>query len=128
MLFRTSDVILIAVMLSAAAFTYKNKHDAEAMMDRIGKLETKIQVEKDSIDVLNADWSLLTQPGRLQKLAEAYKSELGLEVTKPQQIVDHAALGGIPYPVDKVGDLIAELGGASRDERTDPTVTGGVRP
>jgi len=124
MLFRTSDVILIAVMLSAAAFTYKTKHDAEAMMERIGKLETKIQLEKDSIDVLKADWSLFTQPGRLQKLAEAYNSELGLEVTKPQQIVNFSALGGIPFPVDKVGDLIAELGGAE----TDPTVTGGVRP
>ncbi|WP_041545417.1 MULTISPECIES: cell division protein FtsL [Chelativorans] len=127
-MFRTSDVVLIAVMLSAAAFTYKTKHDAEAMMDRIGKLETNIQLEKDSIDILKADWSLFTQPGRLQKLAEAYQTELGLQVTQAQQIVDFSALGSIPFPVDKVGDLIAELGVADPAQEIDPTATGGVRP
>ncbi|WEX11344.1 hypothetical protein [Chelativorans sp. AA-79] len=126
-MFRTSDVILIAVMLSAAAFTYKTKHDAEAMMDRIGELETKVQLEKDTIDVLKADWSLLTQPGRMQTLARSYESELGLGILQPQQIVGYDALRSIPFPEDNVGDLIAEIGGLQPDPKTDPTVTGGVR-
>ena len=34
--------------------------------------------EQDTIDLLKADWSLLTQPSRLQKLAEIYQAELKL--------------------------------------------------
>ena len=126
-MFRTSDVILIAVMLSAAAFTYKTKHDAQAMMNQIGQLETQIELEKDRIDVLKADWSLLTQPGRLSKLAEAYEEELGLGHVEPKQIVNHAALRQIPFRGESIETIIAES--VDMQERVlDPTVTGGVRP
>ncbi|MCT8990592.1 hypothetical protein NYR54_09855 [Chelativorans sp. SCAU2101] len=127
-MFRTSDVILIAVMLSAAAFTYKTKHDAQAMMNRIEALETRIQLEKDAIDVLKADWSLLTQPARLEKLAQVYKDELGLDVIKPEQIEEPMALGGIPFRKVTVEELIAGTYALSGEELQDPTVTGGVRP
>lgn len=119
--FRTTDVVLIAVMLSAAAFTYKTKHDAEAMMRRVSELETGIQLEKDAIDVLKADWSLLTQPGRLETLTEIYKDELGLAVLDPRQIAQPQALGAIPLRDDL---LVAEDGQAA----SDPVVTGGVHP
>lgn len=119
--FRTTDVVLIAVMLSAAAFTYKTKHDAEAMMRRVSDLETGIQLEKDAIDVLKADWSLLTQPGRLETLTEIYKDELGLAVLDPRQIAQPQALGAIPLRDDL---LVAEDGQAA----SDPVVTGGVHP
>lgn len=119
--FRTTDVVLIAVMLSAAAFTYKTKHDAEAMMRRVSELETGIQLEKDAINVLKADWSLLTQPGRLETLTEIYKDELGLAVLDPRQIAQPQALGAIPLRDDL---LVAEDGQAA----SDPVVTGGVHP
>ncbi|MCT8996869.1 cell division protein FtsL [Chelativorans intermedius] len=120
-MFRTTDVVLIAVMLSAAAFTYKTKHDAEAMMRRVSELETGIQLEKDAINVLKADWSLLTQPGRLETLTEIYKDELGLAVLDPRQIAQPQALGAIPLRDDL---LVAEDGQAA----SDPVVTGGVHP
>jgi hypothetical protein len=125
-MFRTSDIILITVMLSAAAVTYKTKHDAEAMMGRVRALQTQIQLEKDTIDVLNADWSLFTQPARLQKLVDAYEEELGLQVVQPQQIVDLGVLATIPYPAKSLEELIAESERMFLDG-TDPTVTGGVR-
>lgn len=127
-MFRTSDIILIAVMLSAAAFTYKTKHDAQAMMNRVEELSTQIQLEKDTIDVLKADWSLLTQPGRLQNLVEVYQAELGLQPVEPRQIVDPATLGGLPYRPATVESLIAESARQSADEMRDSLVTGGVRP
>ena len=68
--FRTSDIVLIAVMVSAAAFTYKIKHEAEDQLAAVRKIEAQIRFEEDTIDLLKADWSLLTQPSRLQKLAE----------------------------------------------------------
>lgn len=119
MLFRTRDIAMIAVMLSAAAFTYKTKHDAEAMRNRIHSLESQIQAQKDAMDVLKADWSLLTQPGRMQTLAEAHQKELGLRLMEPQQIISEQRLREIPLrPVE---DVIAEQIGK------DPTITGGVQ-
>ncbi|WP_173932075.1 hypothetical protein [Chelativorans sp. Marseille-P2723] len=123
-MFRTSDIVLIAVMLSAAAFTYKTKHDAQAMMNRVEALATQIQIEKDRIDVLKADWSLLTQPARLQKLAETYEGELGLKPVEPQQITGQAALGGIPMRPPTLESLIVES--AKELIVPDPLMTGGV--
>lgn len=121
-MFRTSDVVLLAVIFSAAAFTYKTKHEAEAMMRRISALETQIQLEKDRIDVLKADWSLLTQPGRLKRLTEIHKEALGLDVLEAEQIVEHSALLDIPLRKDDT--LMVE----GEDGASDPVVTGGVRP
>ena len=61
-MFRTIDIILIAVMVSAAALTYKTKHDAEKQISPVRKIEAQIRYEEDTIDLLKADWSLLTQP------------------------------------------------------------------
>ncbi|WP_246249023.1 cell division protein FtsL [Chelativorans alearense] len=121
-MFRTSDIILIAVMLSAAAFTYKTKHEAEAMMSRARELETQIQLEKDAIDVLRADRSLLTQPGRLEKLANIYKDELGLGIMDPKQIATPASLRELPFRSEET--LMVE----GADGADEPVVTGGVRP
>lgn len=127
-MFRTTDIVLITVMLSAAAFTYTTKHDAQAMMNRIEALETQIQLEKDSIDLLEADWSLLTQPARLERLAEVYNASLGLNVVEPEQVAAPAALGGIPFRRITVEELIAGSSILVEGELTDPTVTGGVQP
>ena len=67
-MFRTSDIVLIAVMVSAAAFTYKTKHEAENWQAEVRRLQQQIRFEEDTTDLLRADWSLLTQPSRLQRL------------------------------------------------------------
>ncbi|WP_274424425.1 cell division protein FtsL [Chelativorans sp. YIM 93263] len=121
-MFRTSDVVLIAVMLSAAAFTYKTKHDAQAMMNRIDALETEIRLEKDAIDVLKADWSLLTQPERLQELTEIYEEELGLQGLDARQIISLESLRDIPF-----GNETFMVQGEPVGDGQDPVVTGGVR-
>lgn len=120
-MFRTTDIILIAAMISAAGFTYMTKHESEALREEVGALETRIQLEKDAIDLLKADWSLLTQPSRLQKLADIYEPELALKPLEPRQVAEFDALRELPFrPVDApVGDEIGEL---LRDE----TITGGV--
>ncbi|WP_420962703.1 cell division protein FtsL [Brucella sp. IR073] len=84
---RTFDIILITIMLAAATVTYKIKYDAEKRMADIRVLQRKIDFEKDTITLLKADWSLLTQPNRLQKLSEIYRTELNLAPIDPHQIV-----------------------------------------
>lgn len=106
-MFRTTDIALIVVMLAAAGFTYKTKHDAENRRAEISQIEQKIMIEDDSIDVLKADWALLTQPSRLQRLAERYSEQLGLQSTEPWQI---ATLSDLPVKPIEIDDILREAG------------------
>ena len=124
-MFRTSDMVLIAVMVSAAAFTYKTKQDAEDHLTSVRKLEQQIRFEQDSIALLKADWSLLTQPVRLQKLSEIFQSDLKLQPVDPHQF---AKLDEIPVRALDIQDIIGQAhnlvaGGDSMDE----TKTGAVQ-
>jgi hypothetical protein len=123
--FRTSDMVLIAVMVSAAAFTYKTKHEAEDELAAVRKLQAEIRFEEDTIDLLKADWSLLTQPSRLQKLTELYQAELALQPVEARQFV---GLEDVPVKPVEIPDLSSQhLGGmADSGGETDQTVTGGV--
>ena len=71
-MFKTFDMVLIGVMVAAAAFTYQTKHQTEDMMREIRKVEQQVRFEEETIDLLNADWALLTQPSRMQTMAEAF--------------------------------------------------------
>lgn len=109
-MFRTSDTVLIGLMVAAAAFTYQTKHDAEDRLREVRKLERAISYEQDTITILKADWSLLTQPERLQRLAETFQEELQLAPSDPRRIV---GLDALPKREVNIEDLIAgRIGGA----------------
>jgi len=78
---RTFDLVLIGVMTAAAAVTYTIKHRAELKLEEVQRLEAEIKLEKDTIDLLKADWALQSQPNRLERLVNAYNSELQLQPT-----------------------------------------------
>ncbi|QPC92238.1 hypothetical protein [Mesorhizobium sp. INR15] len=130
-MFRTSDIVLIAVMVAAAALTYKTKREAEEQLASVQKIHAQIRYEEDTIDLLKADWSLLTQPSRLQKLAELYKSQLELEPVSARQIV---GLGDLPAKALDIQDILSgRRGGMTADnsdnapsDGKDPVVTGGI--
>jgi len=84
---RTLDIVMIGAMIAGAAWTFKVKHDAEQAVARVETLETRIRLERETMDILKADWSLLTSPERLEALIERYKDELMLEHVQPRQFV-----------------------------------------
>lgn len=104
---KTFDIIMIMVMVSAAAVTYRIKATSEEQLRQVHKLERQIANEEDSIDLLKADWSLLTQPSRIEKLVKAHDSELGLVATDSRQVTDLSAVPekGLGAPA---GDPIAD--------------------
>ncbi len=127
MMFRTLDMALVVVMIATAAMTYKIKHDAEDRLAEIRKLREAIAQEEETIDVLKADWSILTQPARLQALAEQYQDQLGLQPLPARAIVGTEDLPereqGIEDIINSEKGIVARNGAA-----TDPTTTGGTRP
>ena len=122
-MFRTSDIVLIAVMVSAAAFTYKTKHEAEERLAEVRRIEADIRYEEDTIDLLQADWSLLTQPSRLQKLSATYSAELGLQPVEARQIV---GLDELPERPVKIPDFSSQPLGGMAESGQDQTMTGGI--
>jgi len=128
--FRTSDIILVAIMICAAAVTYKVKYEAQKRSLEVRHIERQIEAEKDTISLLRADWALMTQPVRLQRLAQQYKEELGLEVIQPEQFVKVTDIPAqMPDAIQNIIDdnkaLIAQGGLAGE---TDHIRTGSIRP
>lgn len=108
---RSFDLVLIGVMTATAVVTYSIKHAAELKLEEVHRLETEIRLEHDTIDLLKADWALLTQPNRLHRLTSVYQSELELVPTEPTQLAMPNELpmpkSKLPQPETTIEELIA---------------------
>ncbi|VVT05721.1 hypothetical protein [Hoeflea sp. EC-HK425] len=91
---RTLDVVLVVAMVAAATITYQIKHAAEEKLAEVRELQAEIKLQEETIDLLEADWSLLNQPSRLQKLSTAFEAELGLKPIAPEQMAERDELPG----------------------------------
>ena len=122
---RTLDILLIVLMTAMATVTYSIKHRAEDKLDEVRKIEAEIRLEKDTIDLLKADWALLTQPGRLEKLTKLYDAELKLVPTESTQLAQPSELpmmrNQLPEPEDEVAKLL------EAQSKTDKISTGSVK-
>jgi hypothetical protein len=78
---KTFDIILICIMTAAAALTYTIKHRAEMKLEEVHRLESEIKLERDTIELLKADWALVIQPNRLERLVNNYNDDLKLAPT-----------------------------------------------
>jgi hypothetical protein len=79
--------LLVMLMIAGAVWTYDTKLKAEKAAEHVRTLRTEIEAEKSAMRLLRAEWSVLTQPSRLQALTEKYKAELGLETANTNQFV-----------------------------------------
>ena len=104
-MFRTLDVVMIAVMTAAATVTYSIKHQAENKLEEVRKLDAEIKLEEDTIDLLKADWALLTQPNRLNRLARTFETDLKLAPTESTQL---AQPNELPMPMAELPALEPE--------------------
>lgn len=124
---RTIDIVMIGLLVGGAAFTFKVKADSEAAIARVAELERQIEAEREIIEVLKADWSLLTDPSRLAALAERYRAELGLEPLDPAAIVE---LNEIPMrppvSVDSTDENETRKAGIADLIPREDIVTGGI--
>lgn len=116
---RTLDLVLVVAMIAAATITYQIKHNAEEKLSQVRELQAAIALEEETIDLLEADWSLLNQPSRLQHLATAFEEELKLKPIEPDQL---ATPDELPGRAADFAPLVA-------DGDTDgPLTTGSVTP
>jgi cell division protein FtsL len=84
------NAVLVFAVLISGFMLYKLEHATRGTERSIAKLEAMIAGEHEEIKLLNAEWSSLTRPDRLQKLAAEH---LGLQTIESDQIVKLGDLG-----------------------------------
>lgn len=86
---RIFNAFLVLTALISGFVLYSLEHKMRAAERQIIKTKAAIADEREAIKLLHAEWSNLTQPVRLQALAE---SQLGLKPIAQTQIVSEAEL------------------------------------
>lgn len=69
---RVLHLIVVAALVSAAAYVYKVKFVSAQQAEHVAKLAADLRRERDAIASLRAEWSLLDNPSRIQGLAERH--------------------------------------------------------
>ena len=88
MILRILNLIVIGALVLAAAHVYRIKFDATVQAERLAKIRSEVQHERDAIAALRAQWGQLDNPARIEGLAKRY---LALKPVTPQQFdsLDH---------------------------------------
>lgn len=115
---RYTNVILAIGVLAAAAAVYDMKHDAERSAEHVAALQLQIQEERSQLQLLRAEWSLLNDPSRLQRLVERYNEHLQLQPLSVEQITRIEDVPVKPVQLEPVNSTVT-LGGYAG---TSPTV------
>jgi hypothetical protein len=110
---RLFNLILLTAMIVGAAVTYDMKHKAELAADRVAALQSAVAREKNDIVLLKAEWSMLTQPSRLQATVQMYADHFQFQPFSPDQIasIDEIPLKPVtvdPQSMDKLARIAAE--------------------
>jgi cell division protein FtsL len=94
---RVLNILVIAALVSAAAYVYKIKFESTRQAEHLAKVRMEIRQEQDAIASLRAEWSKLDTPSRIQALANRH---LSLKPIDPRQF---DALRNLP---DRPPDLV----------------------
>ncbi len=107
---RLLNVILVVGVLATGFALYTLEHRTRSVEREIARVDARIESEYEFIGLLNAEWSMLTRPQRLEQLA---RNHLNLGPVFPDQLVGLDALSAELPPAPVAGDNQAS-------EATDP--------
>ncbi|MFZ2872448.1 cell division protein FtsL, partial [Zavarzinia sp.] len=80
---RILTLAAIGLAVGTAATLYQVKYEVRLLEQEARELHRGVTRERQSIQVLDAEWAFMNQPSRIQDLAERY---LDLKPVKPSQI------------------------------------------
>jgi cell division protein FtsL len=113
---RVFNALLVIGVLAAAYLIYGLEHQRRAVELEIAGLKLRIAEERETAKLLEAEWSLLTRPDRIEHLA---RKHLKLAPMDLRQLAGEAELGAKvpPLPVvapgtpgtDPIGDILKVL-------------------
>jgi len=83
---RWLQVVSVVAAAGAAIFVFHVKYRAEAVAQQAAELQRSLDKENETVSLLEAEWSLLIQPARIQELVERHADLLKLQPLDPAQI------------------------------------------
>jgi len=99
---RFIEVMMIAATIVVAIALFAVKYDTGKLAGEIAGLNRQIAKEREAIGILRAEWSLLNQPDRIQKLASKH---LNLAPVSAAQIKTLSDVPDMP-PGEALADLV----------------------
>jgi len=109
---RAFNVAQFLVVLLLAFVLYSLEHRMRAGERAVAVLAGEITEESELIRLLEAEWSFLARPARLERLA---REHAGMGPLAPAQVLDEADLASripdrpAPNPAESPDDPLAEL-------------------
>ena len=109
---RAFNVAQFLVVLVLAFVLYSLEHRMRAGERTVAGLTAEIAEEREAIRLLEAEWSFLARPARLERLA---REHAGMGPLAPAQVLDEADLASripdrpAPNPAESPDDPLAEL-------------------
>ena len=92
-------IAALAVVGLLSTGLYFLEYEVKQMERQLARLDDGLRQDRQAIQVLRAEWSYLTTPDRLQKLAAKHRRSLDLSPASPAQITGLADLPVRPAPV-----------------------------
>src|SRR6185312_11948219 len=106
-MWRILNISLVVVLVMTAAIVYDVKYTSTYEAQKVARLDAEIRVEREKIAALKAEWSVLSAPDRIQRLASKY---LGM---KPLSVSHIGGFASLPERIrisgDPIGDIIDSL-------------------
>lgn len=93
---RLLNFMLVAGVLASGFALYTLEHNTRALERQIAAAEKATESEYEMIGLLDAEWSLLTRPQRLEQLARHHLNMVPLlpdQIERPEEIT-----GSLPPP------------------------------
>lgn len=110
------NAVLVLAVLVSGFFLYSLEHATRGMEREIAATRARISGARENMKLLSAEWSSLTRPDRLQRLAAQH---LKLQTLQARQIVRFDELGQRvpPEPIikleeqdkDPIGDILGKM-------------------
>ncbi|GEM_PF-945094 len=137
---RGLNLIAVGGLVAAAVVVYDVKYSATYEAQKVARLNNEINQEREKIAALKAEWSVLSSPDRIQRLATKYLgmkplplSHIGNFASLPERIqISGDPIGDIINSLDRnggehdpIGRIIEKLESAHQDE---PETTGSIKP
>jgi len=88
---RVVNFTLFGVMVGLLMLIYQQKHETRQLEARAAELSREIAEHTRALSVLRAEWTYLTRPERLERIA---RERMGLEPVKPTQIKSFSEFAG----------------------------------
>jgi cell division protein FtsL len=98
---------IIGILLMTSLMVYTTSDRVATMEKNLRKINTQIEAERQSLHVLKAEWTYLTNPTRIDGLA---KKHLALQPTLPKRVVAAMALASaLPVRTADMPTQVADL-------------------